>query len=65
MSQENVELHRRTIETFNARDVEAFVALCEPQIEFPSTFAAVGGGVYHGHDGLRRCFPGLRGRMGQ
>ena len=56
MSQENVELHRRTIETFNARDVEAFVALCEPQIEFHSTFAAVGGGVYHGHDGLRRWF---------
>jgi len=56
MSQENVELHRRTIETFNARDVEAFVALCGPQVAFHSTFAAVGGGVYHGHDGVRRWF---------
>jgi ketosteroid isomerase-like protein len=56
VSEQNVELHRRTIEMFNARDVEAFIALCEPQIEFHSTFAAVGGGVYNGHDGLRRWF---------
>jgi hypothetical protein len=54
MSQENVELHRRTYEAFNARDVEAFIALSDPQIEFHSAFAAVGGAIYHGHDGLRR-----------
>jgi ketosteroid isomerase-like protein len=56
VSEQNVELHRRAIETFNARDVEAFVALCEPEIEFHSMFAAVGGGVYKGHDGLRKWF---------
>lgn len=53
MSGQNVEFHRRLFEAFNARDVEAFIAYCDPQIEFHSTFAAVGGGVYHGHDGLR------------
>jgi ketosteroid isomerase-like protein len=56
MSQENVELHRRAIELFNAHDVEKFVALADPSIEAESVFAAVGGGVYHGHDGLRRFF---------
>jgi len=54
MSQENVELHRRTYEAFNARDVERFIGLCDPGIEFHSTFAAVGGAVYRGHAGLRR-----------
>src|ERR1700692_1285446 len=56
MSQENVELHRRAIEAFNAHDVEAFVAHCDPSVEAHSVFAAVGGGVYHGHDGLRSFF---------
>ena len=53
MSQENVELHRRAIQAFNARDIEAFIAYCDPGIEWHSTFAAVGGAIYHGHDGIR------------
>jgi hypothetical protein len=56
MSQENVERHRRAIEAFNAHDVGAFIALCDSSVEAHSVFAAVGGGVYHGHDGLRRFF---------
>lgn len=35
------------------RDVEALVALCDPGAELHSALAAVGGAVYHGHDGLR------------
>jgi hypothetical protein len=50
---ENLELHRRAIEAFNARDREAIIALFDPQIEFHSMFAVVDG-VYHGHDGMRR-----------
>jgi ketosteroid isomerase-like protein len=53
VSGENIELHRRLFAEFNARDLEAFMAYCDPAIEFHSTFADVGGGVYHGHDGLR------------
>jgi len=56
MSQENVERHRRAIEAFNAHDVEAFIALCDPGVEANSVFAAIGGGVYHGHAGQRRFF---------
>jgi ketosteroid isomerase-like protein len=56
MSGENVELHRCAIEAFNAHDVEAFIVLCDQSVEANSVFAAIGGGVYHGHDGLRRFF---------
>jgi ketosteroid isomerase-like protein len=54
MSERNVELTRRLFEVFNGRDIEAFIASCDPSIEFHSTFAAVGGAVYHGHQGLRK-----------
>jgi ketosteroid isomerase-like protein len=56
MSERNVELNRRCIEAFNARDVEAWIACFDPSIEFHSVWAAVGGAVYHGHDGLRGSF---------
>jgi ketosteroid isomerase-like protein len=54
VSGDNIERHRRLVEAFNARDIDAFLAYCDPQIEFHSTFAAIGGAVYHGHDGMRR-----------
>ena len=54
MSDQNVELHRRIYWALNAPDVPALVALCDPSIEVHSVFAAVGGAVYHGHDGVRR-----------
>jgi hypothetical protein len=59
MSKSDVQLLHRWIEAFNARDVEAPIAYCDPSIEFRSVFAAVGGAVYHGHDGMRRYFRDL------
>jgi hypothetical protein len=60
VSQENVELQRHAIEAFNARDIEAYIALSDPQIEVHSTFAAAGGTtVYHGHPGLRSWWQDL------
>jgi ketosteroid isomerase-like protein len=53
MSQENVDLHRRSVEAFNTRDIEAFIAFCDPQIELHSTVTVPGGAEYHGHDGVR------------
>ena len=53
MSEGNVEHHRRANEAFNSRDVEAFVACCDPEIELHSAVTVPGGGVYHGHDGVR------------
>jgi hypothetical protein len=50
----DVELARAFTNVFNSHDVEALISICHPQIEFHSTFAAVGGTVYRGHDGMRR-----------
>jgi ketosteroid isomerase-like protein len=54
VSEQSVELHRRIYQAFNARDVDALVALCHPSIVVQSAFGAVSGAVYHGHDGVRR-----------
>jgi ketosteroid isomerase-like protein len=53
MSRGNVDLFRQTIEAYNARDIEAFIAFYDPDVEFHSSFAGVGA-VYQGHEGLRR-----------
>jgi ketosteroid isomerase-like protein len=53
VSEQNVELQRRLTDAFNARDIEAFIALCDPKVEVHSTFAELGA-IYHGHDGVRR-----------
>src|SRR5437879_3881843 len=64
MSERDVELMRRVAEALNARDVDALVTFCDPSIELDSVFAAVGGAVYHGHDGLREYFQDLQGAWG-
>jgi ketosteroid isomerase-like protein len=54
VSKENVDVHRRIYEALNAGDAEALVAICDRNVEVQSVFAAVGGAVYHGHDGARK-----------
>jgi ketosteroid isomerase-like protein len=54
MSESNVELHRRLTEAFNTRDLDAMLVLVDPSCEWHSAFAEVFGGVYHGHDGVRK-----------
>jgi hypothetical protein len=53
MPSANVALMRRWFDVFNARDVPAMIALLDPRVEFHSVFAAVGGGIYRRHDGVR------------
>jgi ketosteroid isomerase-like protein len=53
VSEHNVELARAFTEAFNARDIDAVLACCHPQIEFHSTFAQVGGAIYRGHGEMR------------
>jgi len=38
MSQENVEIVRRAVAAFNARDMDRFLSMCDPEIEFCSAF---------------------------
>jgi hypothetical protein len=65
MSRENVERLRRFIEAFNTRDVERYLAYFDPTGEFHSAFAAIGGEVYHGHDGIRRYHRDMQDAWGQ
>jgi hypothetical protein len=54
VSEQNVELHRRIYRALNGLGEDALVGLCDPSIEVHSVFAAVGGAVYHGHEGVRK-----------
>jgi ketosteroid isomerase-like protein len=63
VSQQNVELHRRAFQAFNARDIDALLALSDPSIEGHSVFTEVSG-VYHGHEGARRFFGDLEDAWG-
>jgi ketosteroid isomerase-like protein len=55
MSEENVEAVYETVDAFNRRDLDAFLAFTDPDIEWsPLTFELEGGGPSHGHDGVRR-----------
>jgi hypothetical protein len=60
----NVALQHRAIEAFNARDIDAYIAFCDPEVEVQSTFAAVGGTAYHGHDGVRSWWRDLEDAWG-
>jgi hypothetical protein len=64
VSTENIELHRRIYDALNAGDAEALVAISDPRIEVRSVFAAVGGAIYHGHEGIRKWQADLREAFG-
>jgi ketosteroid isomerase-like protein len=54
MSQENVALNYQSHDAFNRRDLDAFLALNDPGVEFtPYERAIEGLGPYHGHEGVR------------
>jgi hypothetical protein len=65
MPERNVELLRRWIEAFNTRDIDALIRMCDQAIEFRSVVAAVGGGVYYGHDGMRRWHQDVQEAWGE
>jgi ketosteroid isomerase-like protein len=58
VSEENLAVVRRVYEAFDARDVDALIAICTADVEFlPVTANLTTGGVpYRGHDGLRLYF---------
>ena len=53
----NREIVTRGYETFNAGDIEASLAWFDPDIEWHTYIVpGPGGGVYHGHDGVRELW---------
>jgi ketosteroid isomerase-like protein len=60
MSRENVEVVHQAGDAFNRRDLDAFLALMDPAVEFTPYVVAMEGG-YHGRDGVRRWWQDLFG----
>jgi ketosteroid isomerase-like protein len=55
MARENVEVASEAVEAVALQDVDRLIELTDPQVEWHSVFAQLGeGGVYRGHDGIRR-----------
>ena len=58
MSQENVEIVRSVYDAVARRDFGAVLALYDPDVEWDFSASplggALGGTIYHGHEGLRR-----------
>jgi ketosteroid isomerase-like protein len=71
MSQENVELVLKALDAFNRGDIDALVALTDPDIEFSDFLMEMeGGGSFRGHEGVRSwwesyttVFPNLSGEL--
>jgi hypothetical protein len=71
MSGDNVELFHRVIDAFNRRDLGAYLALMDPEVEFtPYEVWVQGGEPYQGHTGVRiwweesfAVFPDLRAEV--
>jgi ketosteroid isomerase-like protein len=65
VSRENVDVHRRMVAAFNARDVEAMIACWDPKGEYHPVLATVAGvSAFHGHDGMRTWFADLEDALG-
>ena len=64
VSEDNVELQRRMIDAFNVGDIDEFIRFTDPSVEMHSAFAAIGGAVYRGHDGLRQWQKDFEGTWG-
>jgi ketosteroid isomerase-like protein len=54
MSQENVEIVRRALDAFNARDADELVSLSAEDCEWWPFRAQLEGTAYRGHEGIRR-----------
>ena len=55
MSQENVEVTRELMDAVARQDLARLIELTDPDVEWHSFLAQLGeGGVYRGHDGMRR-----------
>ena len=54
MSQENIDLVRRAFDTFNRRDMTAFLDLLDPDVELVPILAVLEGRVYRGHKEVQR-----------
>ena len=55
-SPQELQTVRRAYEAFNRRDIDALLATLHPEMEWHPLLGELGGGVYRGHEGVRRLF---------
>jgi ketosteroid isomerase-like protein len=59
MSQENMEIVRRSVEAFNDRDLDTVMEMCDPQVEWHTPPDIPDAAVYHGLDEARKSVEDL------
>jgi ketosteroid isomerase-like protein len=62
MSRENIEAIKRGVEAYNRRDVDAFLEIHDPDVEWHPALQPMLGGeatVYRGHEGVREAIRDL------
>ena len=59
MSQENIEVVRRSFDAWNRGDLAAYLGCFDPEVEWTTTGRYVEAGTYRGHEGLLRYLGGL------
>ena len=59
MSQENVDLARRAYDAIGRRDLDALLALTDPDVVAVPRILSVEGGALRGHDGIREWWDGV------
>ena len=64
MSQENEKVAKAAYAAINGGDLEGFLALVDPQVEFRSLIAEAEGSAYRGHDGVRDWWEGVAAALG-
>jgi ketosteroid isomerase-like protein len=63
MSHQNVELREvaeSAVDALNRGDIDRFLALLDPDVEFTSMIAEAEGETFHGHEGVRRWWHNVR-----
>jgi ketosteroid isomerase-like protein len=64
MSQENGDLEEAAFAALDQRNLDAFLALIHPEVEFRSLVAEVEGTTYRGHDGVREWWDTMAAALG-
>ena len=64
MSQENVEIVRSSIETYNADGLEAAMAFLHPEVEWHTNLEWPEAPIFRGHDGIRKLSSLLQDVLG-
>ena len=60
----NRELAEQAYDTLARDDIDAFLAMVSPEVEFTSLIAEAEGKTYHGHEGVREWWASVKSMLG-